>query len=340
MIKFRSEISIPPFSRPIEHSQSILTIGSCFADNMAAMLKQYRFNVLVNPFSVLYNPASIYEALRLLAESRLFTADDLIFHEGEWHSFYHHSEFSHSDQQVCLQRINEQLSAGRQFLKEAGHLIITYGSAFVFEWIETGKIVSNCHKIPAGQFSQRLLSLEEIIRYLREAITLAKQVNPDLNIILSVSPIRYLKNSFAENQLSKSLLIVATHRVMEMLNEKQAGGQVESCSYFPAYEIMLDDLRDYRFYEANLTHPNQQAIDYIWEKFSRACLSVECQKILPEMEKLNRARQHRPRNPHSQMHQQFIRQQLSVLDQLKSKYPYLNLKNDYEYFSSQLAINR
>ncbi len=322
-MKFRTEIEVTKGSVFIEHEQKLLTIGSCFAENIARKLAAVRFRVLENPFGVLYNPASVLAALKLIAGERAIEEDDLVFHDGLWHSLLHHSTFSDAHKEILLDRIvrvNEQTT---DFLQEARHVILTLGTAFVYRYRQSGKIAANCHKIPAGQFERFRLSAEEVSEYISESIQLLKNLNPALHIIMTVSPIRHVKDGLVQNQLSKATLITGIHKALK--------GALQT-DYFPAYEILLDDLRDYRFYEENLTHPNTMAQNYIWEKFAETFFSKTCRQAVAEMEKLRKALGHRSLHPQSPAYRQFVQRQLVQIARLEKKYPYLNLSEEKQYF--------
>ena len=263
----------------------------------------------------------------MIVSGKEFSQDDLIQHDDLWHTWYHHSSFSHQDPVQCLSVINDQLKEAKIFLKKCNFLIITYGTALVFAHIKSDLIVSNCHKIPSAQFKRIRLSTTEIEKYIHNTIELAQKLNPSIQIIFSVSPIRHLKNGMIENQISKSSLILALHNTIN---------NTKSCSYFPAFEIMMDDLRDYRFYEQNLTHPSKTAIEYIWNKFAATWLSAQCQSTIKEIECINLARSHKILFPGSGKEQVFLRNQLKNLSELKQKYPYIDFSEDVEYFTVRI----
>ncbi len=317
-MKFRTEINIVRAPQTILHHEALLSIGSCFAENISTLLKERFFNVLENPFGVLYNPLSIADALQFVLKRKVFTADDLIFHQGEWHSFWHHSSFSHPDQQKCLKNINTQIQQTHYFLKQANWLIITFGTAFVYFHKQHGGVVANCHKRPENEFERRLVNIEEIVAKWERLLNALKRFNPHLRFIFTVSPIRHLRDGLTANQQSKSTLILATHRLIE----KQ-----DSAFYFPAYEILMDDLRDYRFYEANLTHPNEQAISYIWKNFQKMFFNTATQQIVQQMENFSKRLKHRFRNPDSPQAQEFKAQTEQLWQKLLKQFPYLNREN-------------
>jgi len=323
-MQFRTEIESVNTGSKIEHNHTIVTIGSCFAENIGEFFKRYRFNILDNPFGVLYNPASIFNSLQLIENRKILTKKDLFNYDELWHSWYHHSSFSHPDPEHCLAAINENLIKAKKYLEECRFIIISLGTSYVFEHIDSGIIVSNCHKIPAKHFRRIRLNVKQTEDYIHKTVSMIKNINPSVQFLFSVSPIRHIKDGLVENQLSKASLIVAVHNVIQ---------DSDNLYYFPGYEIMTDDLRDYRFYEKNLTHPSQLAVEYIWEKFMNAWLSQECRTAIEELGALNRARAHRILFPDSVKARNFKTQQLDKITQLKQKYPYIDFSDDIKHFS-------
>ena len=326
-MEFRTEINIPQSKIQFEHSDKILAIGSCFAENISGYFNYYKFNILENPFGVLYNPVSIYNSLKLTIKGKLFTKEDLFFDQSEYHSFYHHSDFSHHDANACIKQINDNFKITKEFLKNCDKLIISYGTSYVFNHKEKDIIVSNCHKIPQKEFTRFRLSIEEVIDYTQRIIDQIKILNPKLKIIFTVSPVRHWKDGAVDNQLSKSTLLLA---VNEIVNKN------DNCEYFPSYEIMMDDLRDYRFYAEDLIHPNKIATDYIWKKFSENHFTDACFKIMTEVKKIVQAATHRPRNTKSEQHQIFLKNQISSIEKFQKKYSHLDFKKELDNFNSQL----
>lgn len=325
-MNFYTTLNIEPGKTVIDHNDAVISLGSCFAGNIADKLAYYKFNVLNNPFGVLYNPASIAFALRLVTEKKIFTKEDLVFHDDAWHSFYHDSSFSHPQWENCLENINRWLTASRRFLKRASHLIITYGTAYVFIHKERGEIVANCHKMPAKIFRRQRLTVTEAAKYISNSIEAVKKLNPRLQLIFSISPVRHLKDGAVNNQRSKAVLLLA-------LEEAIAGN--DHCHYFPAYEIMMDELRDYRFYDAKMVQPAQTAIDYIWEKFAGCYLSKDAAAAIRDIHKLQQAVAHRPLHNASPGHQRFVAKQLRIIKELEKKYPHLNFDHEINHFLSQ-----
>ncbi|MBI9071862.1 MAG: GSCFA domain-containing protein [Melioribacteraceae bacterium] len=323
-MNFRTEINLKKSSLLIDHSSSILTIGSCFAENIAGYFSELKFNVMENPFGVLYNPASIYNSLKLVNDNKHFTAEDLFQHDSEFHSFFHHSDFSHHNSEVCLNNINKGIKTVCEFLSKSDVITITYGTSFVYQHKKLNRIVSNCHKISQKEFDRYMLSLDQVSGYIFKTVELLRKFNPKMKIIFTVSPIRHWKDGAVENQLSKATLLLAINQFVNETNVE----------YFPSYEIMMDDLRDYRFYEKDMLHPNKIAVEYIWEKFREAYLSQNCIEIIKQIEKLNSAFNHRPRNTNSEKHQQFLRTQLKLIDELLIKYKYIDFREEKVYFES------
>ncbi|MCP4130022.1 MAG: GSCFA domain-containing protein [bacterium] len=323
-MKFLTEINIEPLADLIEHKHRIITMGSCFAENLSEYFIADKFSVMGNPFGVLYNPISIFNVLKCIAENKVFSRDDLVQHMDEWHSFYFHSDFSHHDPDVCLKRINAVLKETGDFIKKADWMILTYGSAFTYQYKKNGFTVSNCHKIPAKEFEKNLLPPDRVEETIVDTIDTLRDLNPGLRFIFTVSPVRHWSDGAVENQLSKSTLLVALHSVLKKYN---------SAFYFPSYEIMMDELRDYRFYKQDLLHPNKTAVEYIRDKFCVAAMSGQCRSALEDMRRLASAMAHRPRNRQSPGHRKFLGQQLELLKRYKEKYPYVDFSNEIEFFS-------
>jgi GSCFA family protein len=328
-MKFRTEINLAKSDLQIEHKNSVITFGSCFAENISEYFQFYRFNVMKNPFGVLYNPISVLNAIKSLEEQKEFSESDLDFHQDEWHSFYHHSDFSNHVKDECLNSINETGKTASEFIRKTKVIIITFGTAFVFRHLEKEIVVSNCHKIPSNKFKRFRLSIDESVLNINFIIDSISRINNDAKIIFTVSPVRHWRDGAVANQLSKATLLLAVNNAVSTHS---------NCFYFPSYEIVMDDLRDYRYYEADLLHPNKLATDYIWEKFSNTHFSEKCLSAMNEMKVIAEARMHRPRNIVSEAHQKFLKKQLKFIDQLELKYGHLNLEEDKKYFKEQLNL--
>lgn len=328
-MKFRTEIEIEKSLDTIEHSNKVLTIGSCFAENIAEYFKDTRFNILGNPFGVLYNPISIYNSLKFAVDEKEFSESDLIQHQSEWHSFYHHSDFSNHDKKVVLNNINVSIKSTHSFLINADIIILTFGTSYVYKHLEKGIAVSNCHKIPQKEFSHYRLPHIETVDSIKKTIKLVKSINPKVKFILTVSPVRHWKDGANNNQLSKSNLLLAINKIVN---------SERNVSYFPSYEIVMDDLRDYRFFNSDLVHPNKMATDYIWEKFTNSFCSENCLQTMNEVSKIVSARNHRVRNINSDEHQYFVASMINKIESLQKKYKHLELNDDLNYFNLQKMV--
>jgi hypothetical protein len=329
-MSFFTEIQIPEFPSQMDYSKSMMLFGSCFSENIGQKLIDLKFDVDMNPFGILYNPESIANSLRILLEKRTFTEDNLFQDQGLWNSFYHHSRFSDIDRGAALEKINNRISFSHEFLKKADFLVITFGTAWVYELRKTGQVVSNCHKIPAGDFKRFRLGVFEITDVYRELLEQIWKLNPDLKVIFTVSPIRHWKDGAVENQLSKATLLLAIDQLI-----KGFGDQV--CAYFPSYELMMDELRDYRFYAEDMLHISPVAIDYIFERFSKIMITKESLDVSKKVMKVRKAFEHRPVNPTTTEFKSFIQQNLLQISQLTSQFPTLDFSLEQTYFEAKLA---
>ncbi len=327
MTEFRTRIPNITFPFRIHHQHKVLCSGSCFAKHMGKRLGQYQFNSLLNPFGILYNPISIAQGLETLLHDQPFPADQLFKHQELWHSFDHHGSFSGSDKEAVLQNINQQLNHGRAFLQQANRIILTLGTAYTFVNQTTGQVVANCHKLPATQFERRLLSVDACVSVLSKVLKSIKSITPDLEVIISVSPIRHIRDGLIQNQRSKASLLLAA---------AQLENDLEYVHYFPAYEIVMDDLRDYRFYESDFIHPNSQAVDYIWNYFKDAFFEKETSKLILEINTIVQASRHRPFHVASAAHQDFISGQLKKIDELVQRHSFLDMSDLKKVFLDQI----
>lgn len=328
-MKHRTTIELDEAPFALHYADRISAMGSCFAQEISQRLHQFGYAVQANPFGTLYNPISIRNSLGLLLNQYLFRAEDLFFHKERWHSFQHHSKFSGATAAETLEQINVALIKGRLQLQQSRLLMLTFGTAWVYEFRKTQKVVSNCHQLPANRFHRRRLSVVEIVEALQPLLNYLKQQQPALEVLLTVSPIRHLKDGFAENQLSKATLLLAVQEL----------AAADYIHYFPAYEIMLDDLRDYRYYKKDLIHPNELAVDYIWEQFSEHYLAAKEASTRKKVAKLQKAAQHRSFNPSSKQHQAFLQQQLRIIETLKRKHPSMMLEHWRARFEQQLLTD-
>ena len=330
MIKLRTEVELPQFIKKLGYRHQSLMMGSCFAENIGNYLQERCLPVTVNPFGIQYNPLSIANCLEQLMRRKNFTENDLFFSNGLYNSFSHHGRFSGPDPGKVLSHINSGAAEALIHLKNATHLFITFGTSWVFQHKESGKVVSNCHKLPAAMFSHTRLSVDQITEIWIPLIGQLRIINPDLRIVFTVSPIRHLKDGAHENQLSKATLLLAIETLI-------ANSGNDLVSYFPSYELVLDDLRDYRFYATDMAHLSDLATDYIKEKFAETMLDEEAQSIINEIDKLIQALRHKPFNPLEAGYISFIEAQLGKLDQLKIKYPFVDLNGLKRNFHEKIV---
>lgn len=269
------------FTHQVNIKQAILLMGSCFAEEIGAKLEERKFKAFTNPHGILYNPISICNALTDYIQDKKYTKEDVFLHEELWRSFNHHGKFANTDAEACLENINHQISLARYQLKEAKWLFITFGSAFAYTYNK--QIVANCHKLPSSQFEKVLIAKQQITDAWQKQLSTLKEFNPDLQILFTVSPVRYIRDGVIENNRSKGILLDAMHTLVE---------QNTNCFYFPAYEIVIDELRDYRFFKEDLVHPNHLAVNYVWQKFTDALCDEETKNFMAEYEPIIKSLQH------------------------------------------------
>jgi len=296
----------------INYASNILLIGSCFVENIGNKLEYFKFQNLLNPFGILFHPKAIEALIADSVGKKKYSEKDIFFYNEQWHSFDAHSKLSNPSKEILLLELNSQLGLTNQKIQKASHVIITLGTAWVYRFVESQNIVANCHKVPQKQFSKELLSVEEIVQSFENMVRLIKKVNPDVAIIFTVSPVRHLKDGFIENTQSKSHLITAIHSTLK-----------NNIYYFPSYEIMMDELRDYRFYAEDMMHPNHLAIEYIWNKFKEVWISEDSNKIMDEVDVIQKNLQHKPFNPNSESHQKFLQNLEISKQQLELKLPFI-----------------
>jgi len=311
---FFTSVEIPPAKEQISYQHKLMLLGSCFSENIGMKLKEAFFQVDVNPFGVLYNPLSISTSLNRLIENKGFSLSDIFEYQSLWHCFFHSSLFSDVSPEKTLYKIKTRFDASCSFLKNTDFLLLTFGTAWIYENRETKTVVSNCHKLPSQNFNRRILSIKEIVDHFTLLIDQLQHLNPSLHIIFTVSPIRHWKDGAHENNLSKSILLLS----VEELQRK-----FDNLDYFPAYEIQLDELRDYRFYAPDMQHPSDTAINYIWEKFSDTYFSEQTKRIKQRTEHLTSLLNHRPLHPDSPQYRLFQTQIENEKEALRSEYPFL-----------------
>ena len=311
-MEFRTQIPIQKQKdNLINYHSNILLLGSCFSENIGYKFQYYKFKNTVNPFGILFHPKAIEVFLERVVSQRIYLEDDLVFQNEQYHCFDSHSSLSNSNKNVLLNDLNEILKTVYLEIIQSSHLIITLGTAWVYKYIEQNKVVANCHKIPQKEFAKQLLSVSEITNFLKNIEVLVRKLNSSVKIIYTVSPVRHLKDGFIENQQSKSNLLSAINEYL--LKSKS--------SYFPSYEIMMDDLRDYRFYKSDMLHPNQVAIDYIWEQFQKAWFLDNTKPIMKKVTTIQKGMAHKPFNISSEAHISFLNKLELKKEELLKDYP-------------------
>ncbi|WP_281636141.1 GSCFA domain-containing protein [Flavobacterium marginilacus] len=314
-MNFRTQIPIPKNQNPIDYNSKIVSLGSCFAENMGAKFEYFKFQNKTNPFGIIFNPVSIEKIIDRVVSEKPFTEEDVFFQNEQWHCFEVHSDVSDSSKEKLLQNLNQILVETKKQLQEATHLIITYGTSWVYRNIERNTIVANCHKVPQKQFAKELLLVETIENSIQNTIELIKKINPDCSFIFTISPVRHLKDGFVENQVSKAHLFSALHGTFDF--------RLSTFVYFPSYEIMMDELRDYRFYGEDMLHPSQTAIDYIWERFSESCIAENSFQTMKEVAEIQKGLHHRSFNPDSEQHLKFLSKLNQKIAVLAEKFPHI-----------------
>ena len=319
-----THVDLPNDFPRITHRDRLMLLGSCFVSHMGERLARGKFCCDVNPYGVLYNPLSISAALREMVSGKVYTADGLFFHNGCWHSPMHHGDFSAPVREEALERINARLRQAHGELEGLDYLLLTWGTAWVYEDRATGQVVGNCHKRPETDFTRRRLSVAEVVQDYVSLLSGLFARNSRLRVVLTVSPIRHVRDGLHANQLSKSVLLLAAEQLQEAFPEK--------VYYFPAYELLVDELRDYRFYADDLAHPSAMAVDYVWERFTDWCIAAEAKPVMAECEAVQKALAHRPVRPGSEAHKRFLEQIVLKMEQLIGKYPYLDFKKERETY--------
>jgi len=332
-MEFQLPIEIQTLTNRLTYQDNILLIGSCFTEHIGNKLLELKFNVLQNPNGILFDPQSVAASLVSYIDNRQYGADDLFYLNELWQSWQHHSIFSHVDREECLQHINQSQNAAHAFLKKTSCVVITLGSSFSYRLTDvaavaseknSGEPVANCHRAPAQWFRKHLTSIDEINAALDNCLHRLFHFNPGLQVIFTVSPVRHIRDGVVENNRSKARLIEVVHHLVN---------KFDRLHYFPAYELVIDVLRDYRFYDIDMVHPNYPATEFVLEKFIQSCIDEPSQKIMEEVRKIVIARKHRPFQPSTNAHKQFLSTHLEKTKELQKRYPFLSLGEEMKYFS-------
>jgi GSCFA family len=296
-MNFTTKIPIAKYTNDIDYFSKIFSLGSCFAENIAEKFSYFKFQSSVNPFGIIFNPVSIEKMVQRVVNEEPFTEEDIFFYNERWHCYEVHSDLSDIDKETFLGKLNGVLQLTNNQIVQSTHIIITYGTSWVYRLKSSNEIVANCHKVPQNQFDKEILSVEVIQKSIQNTINLIQEVNPNCNFIFTVSPVRHIKDGFVENQRSKAHLITAIH---------SSNFQLPTSNYFPSYEIMMDELRDYRFYAEDMLHPSQTAIDYIWIQFFENYISEKEFATMQQVCDIQKALHHKPFKPLSESHQKFL----------------------------------
>lgn len=317
-MEFRTQIPIPKSNNPIGYDSKIVSLGSCFAVNIGQKFDYFKFRNTTNPFGILFHPLALEKFIGYTINNKQFNDADIFEHNNLWHCFHAHSDLSDPDKEVLLNNLNTACQSTNAQLKEATQLIVTLGTAWVYRDVDSNNLVANCHKVPQKQFTKELLSADTIKQSIKNIAAMVKNVNPGINIIFTVSPVRHIKDGYTENQWSKANLISGLHQVINSEDHKQ------NTAYFPSYEIMMDELRDYRFYAEDMIHPSAIAIDYIWERFTEAYIAPQAQETMKLADTIQKGLAHRPFNPDTIQHKEFIRKLNEKASVLQKQYPHIS----------------
>lgn len=323
-MEFQLPITIPSLPQPIRYGEKILLTGSCFTEHIGNALRDWKFSTMQNPNGILFDPASVASSLISYTEAKHYEREDLFFLNELWQSWQHHSVFSRVDPADCLRGINASQQAAHAFLRDADWLIITLGSAFSYRLADGGGAVANCHRAPGQTFTKHLMTIEEIQSALDGCLHQLFYFNPRVRVIFTVSPVRHIRDGVVDNNRSKARLIETVHHLV---------GKWDRLFYFPAYELVVDVLRDYRFYDVDMVHPNYPATAFVLEKFVQHCIDQPGQRLLEEVKKIVTARRHRPFQPATLAHRRFLQDHWQKATDLARQNPFLDLSEELAYFS-------
>ena len=340
---FMVNIELKKLTRPVRYQDNILLVGSCFTEHIGNSLEELKFSVLQNPNGILFDPHSVSASLVSYVQNKRYTENDFFHLNDVWHSWKHHSRYSNANLQDAVRIINKSQETAHAFLKKADWIIITLGSSFSYRLTHfaggskvspsggdlEGASVANCHRAPAQWFDKYLMTIEEIISSLDNCIQQLFDFNKTLNIIFTVSPVRHIRDGLVDNNRSKARLIESVHHLVN---------KFQHVHYFPAYELVIDLLRDYRFYDADLVHPNYMATEFVLEKFSEACIDENTRELMAEVKKIVIARKHKAFQPETNAHLQFLKTQFERAVSLQEKFPYLNLQEEISYFAGKQIL--
>ena len=314
-MKLQTQIPLQQAAGQIDYQSQLLLLGSCFVENMGQKLGDHKFRSTVNPIGILFHPKAIETFVSRSIRGSYFTTEDVFLKDGFWYCFDAHSNMVGASSEALLDNLNRAVELTASRIKECSHIVITLGTAWVYRHKKSKSIVANCHKVPQKEFDKELLSVDVIASSLQNIARSVHTLSPDTRIIFTISPVRHLKDGFVENQRSKAHLIAAVHQMVEE-NASLNG-------YFPSYELLMDELRDYRFYNTDMLHPNQLAIDYIWEKFKNVWISQDAYPTMEKVESIQKGLRHKPFHPESEQHRKFTRNLDEQIKKLQAQYPFM-----------------
>ncbi len=317
-MQLQTQIPLSKSNYLINYESRLLLLGSCFSEHIGQKFDYFKFQALSNPFGILFHPKAIENLIDRAVHKKTYTKEEVFTLNERWHSFDAHSEKSALNQDKLIEELNIGLGRTKEQLQQTSQLIITLGTAWVYRYLATDRVVANCHKVPQKEFSKKLLSVAEVVQSLAHILDLVQSVNESVHVIFTISPVRHLKDGFVENQRSKAHLITAVHQVVNSPSRK--GGR--EC-YFPSYEIMMDELRDYRFYKRDMVHPDQTAIDYIWERFQETYIDPKAHTVMTKVAEVQKGLTHRPFNPNSDQHKKFLKSLEAKITYLKKQHPHI-----------------
>lgn len=313
-MKLQTQIPLKSQPNSIKYESDVFLMGSCFVENIGEKLHFYKFKAEVNPFGIIFHPQAIETLLQRVVSEKAYTEKDIFFWNERWHCFEVHSNLSNVSKEEILKNLNETLENTKRCVINSSHLIFTLGTAWGYELKETGHWVANCHKVPQKAFQKKIASVPSIEKSINQVLELTKKLNPDATVIFTVSPVRHIKDGFVENQRSKAHLITAVQNVLE---------KEQNAHYFPSYELMMDELRDYRFYAEDMIHPNKTAVTYIWEKFEEVWISSTTEETMKTVEQVQQGMAHRPFNAESNDYKKFQEKLQQKITYLSEKHPHI-----------------
>ncbi|WP_349292950.1 GSCFA domain-containing protein [Zobellia alginiliquefaciens] len=314
-IKLQTQIPLQKAQNQIDYDSRLVLLGSCFSENIGQKFRYYKFRELQNPFGILFHPLAIANLVSRAVLGKVYTEDDVFFFNERWQCYDAHSDLSAVSKDSLLNALNQGIEQTANHLKQATHICITLGTAWVYRHAETDAVVANCHKVPQKQFSKELMRIEEIVASLNSIMASVQSLNPNAQFIFTVSPVRHLKDGFVENQRSKAHLVAAVHEVVSASTLK--------ADYFPSYEIQMDELRDYRFYKEDMVHPNALAVNYIWKKFVEVWLASNTSSTMKKIEKVQKGMLHKPFNENSDQHQKFLMKLNVLKSEIQKEFPHI-----------------